>query len=106
MYQFDYRISRKKAWALACIVPFILFLVISFLVKDDKFFRILDLSGGFAMTIEGIILVMIFHKAKRHGDRKPEYSVKYHKTISFLLMLIFILGLAYTILNFLGLIKF
>jgi amino acid permease len=71
-------------------------------VKQDRFFKTIGITGGIAMTLEGILIVLMFNKAKKLGERKPEYSVKANKIVSALLILIFLLGMIYTILEFFG----
>lgn len=102
MYNYDYRIKEKISWFLACFVPLILFLLILFFVKQERFFKTIGITGGIAMTLEGILIVMMFSKAKKSGEREPEYSIKQNKFISLILILIFLLGMIYTLLNFIG----
>ena len=52
------------------------------------------------MGVEGILIVMIYRRAKKIGGRKPEYKLKSCPPIEYALMLIFLMGIAYTILNF------
>ncbi len=103
MYMFDYKLSEKKSWILACLLPLILFFLIDIFLKQERFFKTIGLAGGIAMTLEGILIVLMFHKAKKLGERKPEYSIKQNKIVSALIVLLFLLGMIYTILNFFGL---
>lgn len=102
MYNYDYKIKEKISWFLACFVPLIIFFLILLFVKQDRFFKTIGITGGIAMTLEGILIVLMFNKAKKLGDRKPEYSVKANKFVSALLILIFLFGMIYTILEFFG----
>ncbi len=103
MYMYDYRMKERKSWFLACSIPLILFVLLYFGIQQDRFFKIIDLAGGIAMTLQGILIVLIFNKAKKLGERKPEYSIKQNKFISTSLILIFLLGMIYTLLHFFGL---
>jgi amino acid permease len=102
MYNYDYKIKEKISWFLACFIPLIIFFLILLFVKQDRFFKTIGITGGIAMTLEGILIVLMFNKAKKLGERKPEYSVKANKIVSALLILIFLLGMIYTILEFFG----
>jgi amino acid permease len=105
MYNYDYRVREKYAWMLACFIPLIIFIFISFSKINDAFFRIISITGGIAMTLEGVLIVLMFEKAKKKGNRKPEYSLRFSKIISAVLILVFVMGMIYTILEFLGLMK-
>lgn len=97
MYHFDYGIKKKSSSILSCSIPLIIsFLIISSGIKNS-FFRILDITGAFGGSLEGILIVMIWWKAKESGKRKPEYIMNKSYIISFLLILMFILGLLFEI---------
>jgi len=102
MYNYDYKIKDKISWFLACFIPLILFFLILLYLRQEQFFKTIGITGGIAMTLEGILIVLMFNKAKKLGERKPEYSLKSNKFLSFALILIFLLGMIYTILNFFG----
>jgi len=104
LYNYDYKIKKHVAWALACLIPLVLFLLIFFFIKEETFYKTIGLTGGVAMTLEGILLVIIFNRAKRRGNRKPEYTIKRSTVVSIALITIFVLGMVYTILNFFGVI--
>jgi tyrosine-specific transport protein len=104
MYGYDYKMSNLKSWALTCLLPLAIFLILSFLINNDKFFKVINLTGGIAMTLQGILIVLMFNKAKKLGDRKPEYSIKKNKIILSMIIIIFLAGMIYTAMNFLGII--
>lgn len=106
MYNYDYKMKNLTSWILACFVPLILFILLSLYIKQEKFFSIIDLTGGIAMTLQGILIVLMFKRAKRLGERKPEYSIKDNKFVSAAIIVIFLLGMIFTVLDFLGKIKF
>jgi amino acid permease len=99
MYNYDYNIKKNLSWFLACIVPLILFFLVLFFIQQERFFNTIGLTGGIAMTLEGILIVLMFNKAKKLGERKPEYEIKTRKLISTLLIIVFLLGMIYTILS-------
>jgi len=104
MYNYDYCINKKLSLILACFIPLILFFLLLFFIKQERFFNTIGLTGGIAMTLEGIMIVLMFKKAKKRGNRKPEYEIKRTALISVFLIIIFLLGMLYTILNALGII--
>ena len=106
MFNYDYKFSHLISWLFTSIVPLILFFWIFFFVGHETFYRTIGLTGGIAMTLEGILIVLMFVKAKRKGDRKPEFQIKSSKIISAILIILFFIGMIYTILEFIGLIRF
>lgn len=91
-YWLDFKINKHLAWILACFIPLTLFLLN---VRD--FIKIIGMVGAIMMGIYGIILILCYLKAKKLGQRKPEYSLKVPKLISYLIILLLILGIFYQI---------
>ena len=104
MYHYDYKKNETFAWMLACLAPLFFYFLILFFVRGEIFFRTIAISGGITMTLEGILIVLMHRKAKKHGDRKPEYSIRAGKIVPAVLIIIFLLGLGYTFLNFFGIV--
>jgi len=98
VYEYDYLLSRKTAFLLTFPLP----LLIVMLNLTD-FISILGVSGAVAGGLQGIIIILMYWKAKKLGDRKPEYSLGTHKFLGILLIAIFLLGLAYEVFNLFGL---
>lgn len=92
MYNYDYRLNKKIAWLLTCSVPLILILL-----GVKSFIKTIGIAGSIAGGIDGILIVLMFWRVKKLGERKPEYSLSKHKLIGMILMLVFILGIAYTV---------
>jgi len=84
---YDYKFQKTPAFLLAWATPLILFLL-----GFRQFIDVIGFAGIFIGTIEGIIIVLIFKKAKLLGDREPEYSLNVPSFLPYTLMLIFILG--------------
>lgn len=95
MYHYDYHLSRKVSFLLTMIPPIALF----FLLKKS-FVGILGFTGGVGMGVEGILIVLMYRQAKKIGARKPEYKLKRNAVIEYALILIFVAGIAYTLLDF------
>jgi len=97
---YDYKINRTLAWLLACFPPLIIFLI-----GNRAFVATLAFTGAVAFGVEGVLNVLMFWKAKKMGDRKPEYSIKKNKAVGIILMSILILGIVYEILRTIGVIR-
>jgi len=90
MFQLDYKLNKLLAWTLACFVPLIVFLA-----GFNDFIVVIGLIGAVAGGFEGIMTTLIYIKAKRMGDRQPEYSLKLNKIFVFGMILLFALGIIY-----------
>lgn len=87
MYNYDYKINHSLSWGLTCFIPLIIALS-----SITTFIRAIGIAGVVAGGLEGILIVFMAFRAKKLGNRKPEYSVKLNKTIAALIIAIFILG--------------
>lgn len=103
-YCFDLKISRNLSAALTGIIPLFITMAILYAKIDHAFFKILDITGAFTFSAIGILITLIINKAKKAGKRKPEYSIKINKPISFMLIALFLSGLVYEILRLLNII--
>ena len=96
IYHYDYGVNRKLALGLTFSIP----LVIA-LLKLSNFITVLAITGAVAGGLEAIMMVLMFWKAKKMGDRKPEYSLGNHYVLGGLLILMFVLGMGQQIWNLL-----
>jgi len=87
MFMYDYHLNKKISWALTCFIP--LGVALSNLTN---FISALNIVGIVAGGIDAVLIVLMFHKAKRIGDREPEYAIKENKFLSFLIMALFVSG--------------
>jgi len=94
VYQYDYKMNKHLAWFLTCVIPLVLVLL-----NITTFVRVLALIGAIGGGIEGIMIVLMHYKAKKFGDREPEYSLPNNLFISALLISMFTLGMIVTILT-------
>lgn len=90
MFQLDYKINKLLGWALACFVPLIVFFA-----GFKDFILVIGLIGAVAGGFEGIITTVIYIKAKKMGDRRPEYSLKLNKIFVFGMIFLFAMGIIY-----------
>jgi amino acid permease len=90
IFWYDYHLSEKKAWLLACFVPFIIFLLG---LRD--FITVVSITGGIAGGFVGILIIASFYRAKKVGDMQPAYEIKVPKTFSALMIFVLLLGILY-----------
>jgi len=90
IYCQDYRLKKGLAWFLICFVP-----LAGYLFGINDFILVISLIGAIAGGMEGIMVILIYRRAKKRGERPPEYSLKVSRIILFGLMLVFVLGIIY-----------
>ncbi len=96
-YRYDYHFNPQIAVLLVVLPPLIITLL-----KFTTFIAVLAITGSLAGGLEGIMLILTYWKAKRKGDRTPEYSLPKHKIIGTVLIILFVAGIMYHIVrNFL-----
>jgi tyrosine-specific transport protein len=96
-YNYDYKLNKNLSWGLTVFVPLII--AVSGLTT---FIQVIAISGVIAGGIEGVLIVLMAMKAKKSGDRKPEYSVKINWLIATVLIALFTVGAAYLLMEVLG----
>jgi len=97
MFIYDLKFNPILAWIFTISVPFLIFIC-----KLSGFISTLDFVGIFIGGIFGILVILMHHNAKKLGTRKPEYDIKEIKILNIVLISIFILGIIYYILEFIG----
>lgn len=90
IYQHDYKIKSLISFLLACFVP-----LFGYLLGFKNFILIIGFVGAIASGLDGILTVLIYFRAKKAGDRQPEYSLAGAKVLGSLLIFVFTLGLIY-----------
>lgn len=90
MYTYDYLLSRRWALLLTFLLPFILAML-----GLSTFFIIIAVAGAVAGGLEGILLMLMYWKAKRLGTRTPEYTLPLLRPIGIFLIILFALGIFY-----------
>ncbi|MGB9748423.1 MAG: aromatic amino acid transport family protein [Candidatus Woesearchaeota archaeon] len=97
MYIYDFKLNNKLAWFLALFIPLLLFLS-----GIKNFIEIISVTGAVTGGIVGILIVFMHRKALKFGDKKPEFSIKGNAIIDAALVLLFIFGIIYQVLDVLG----
>jgi len=100
MFEYDYKIDKFSSWFLTCSVPLVIFML-----GVKSFVRTIGIAGSVSGGLMGILVVLMYIKAKKLGNRKPEYSIKKSNIISWVLILLFVFGIAYELLRVAGLIR-
>jgi tyrosine-specific transport protein len=88
MYRYDYRFPPLLAWLATVSVPLLIFLFVS---RD--FINIIGLAGSFTFGLTGILVILAFWRAKKAGDRAPEYSLPRFKLYGWFLIFMFLAGI-------------
>jgi tyrosine-specific transport protein len=91
MFRFDFKLGRFKGWFLALFIPLVLFLLIYFF-KFADFVKLLSIAGVVSGGGTGILVLLMNIRAKKLGNRKPEYSIHLGWLIAILISIIFIGG--------------
>lgn len=89
---YDYNISKSRAWLWSCSIPLLFFI---FGLRD--FIQVITYAGSVTGGFLGIMIILLFYRAKREGDMKPAYSIEVSEGISALMIFVYILGIAYTL---------
>ncbi len=89
--RFDYKKTKFKAWLWTISIPLILFIALH-IINKTSFITILGVGGVISGGLIAILILLMVKRAKAEGDRKPEYSIPYSKTLAWILSLIFIIG--------------
>jgi tyrosine-specific transport protein len=84
---YDLKLSKFLASSITCGLPIILFLA-----GLQSFIGTIGFMGTILGAVDGIIIVLMYKKAKKFSDREPEYSLKVPDFLIYFLVLVFILG--------------
>jgi amino acid permease len=93
--RWDFNLSRNLSTALVCGIPFLVFV---FGLRG--FIKAIDIVGGVFMSIEMLLILFIYWKAKQVGDLKVG-KYKLHHTTLLIILLLFALtiGALYSVYN-------
>jgi amino acid permease len=92
MFMCDYKFGRVLSWIYACFVPFIIFLL-----GLADFIKIIGMVGAVTGGLQGILILIMFWKAKNKGNAKPAFSLKIPKVAIYLMCIMYGLGMLYEI---------
>ena len=94
-FKFDFKCNGALSWFLACGVPFLVFLL-----GTKDFIKIISFSGAVFSGFEAFLVIWIYSRAKKIGQRQPEYAIRLPLAILAIIGVIFLLGMAYEIKTF------
>ena len=92
LYEYDYGLKRSTAFILTFSLPLII-VIFNF----TTFIAALGITGAISGGLEGILVMLMYWKAKLKGDRKPEYQLGKHKILGIFLIIMFSFGIFYQI---------
>jgi len=92
IFWYDYNINKHIAWLLTISVPFL-----AYVLNLRDFIKVIGSIGACFCAIQAIILIVIYHKAKRLSKRTPEFSLNLPVFLSWSLVIFFILGIFYQV---------
>ncbi len=92
IFWYDYKLNKRLAWVLTCFVP-----LIAYLGHFRNFVAVIGFLGAVLCGLEGIVFILIYRRAKKLGQRQPEYSLKIPAVVSYGLILLLALGIIYQV---------
>ena len=69
--------------------------LIIYLFNHENFVTIIGVVGAIAGGLGGVMTVLIHHRARRQGNRQPEYRVPLSTALGAVMILLFVLGAGY-----------
>ncbi|MDO8435385.1 MAG: aromatic amino acid transport family protein [bacterium] len=98
MYHYDYKLTHVTSWLLTLAPP-----LIAFLLSLTSFAETLGVVGGIAGSVEGLLVIALFMKARKQGDRTPAFTVSVPNAWLACVGAVFLGGLVWTIWKILNL---
>jgi len=95
IFKYDYKVPEFPSSLLSCVLPY-LFLI----VAKPTFIQMLDVSGGYAVSLTYVLTALMVKRARKMGDEKPEFQVPLGDLPLFFLIVMGLLGMAYTSVSF------
>ncbi len=86
--QYDFGLNHNFALLLTVLIPFLI--AISNLTT---FTKVISFTGAIFGSFKAILLIITYYRAKKLGDRKPEYELSKGHLLTTILLVIFILGI-------------
>ena len=90
MYNYDFKLNKTIAWALTMFIP----LIVIFL-GVRSFISVIGITGALAGGIDGILIILMYWRARKMGLRHPEYQLGKMHLVGAAIILIFLLGIIY-----------
>lgn len=84
---FDYKVPYLLSFFIACFIPLFLYLL-----GVREFIKVVAFVGGFVGLIDGTLICLVYKKAKKKGERKPEYSLKLPNIFVYITIAVLVVG--------------
>jgi tyrosine-specific transport protein len=96
MFRYDFKLARHWPWLLVVIGPLVLY---AFGWRD--FIQIIGFAGALGFGFEGFEYILTYWKARKYGNRHPEYALNKHLAVamSIYLVLIFFCSLGWVLVD-------
>ncbi len=98
MFIYDYKINKTLSWILTCAPP-----IVIYLLGFNNFIELITIVGGIVAGIDGLLITMIWLKAKKRGKLKPIYSIPKNWFMIIIVIVIFSIAIIRTIIEIKGL---
>ncbi|MBU1110258.1 hypothetical protein KKB83_01425 [Patescibacteria group bacterium] len=92
MFYRDFRMSSLLSWGLSFAPPLVLFLL-----GARDFVKILGITGGIMGGLTGILIILIYLKARKVGEKEPPFALNLSLPLLVLMCLVFAGGIVYEI---------
>jgi tyrosine-specific transport protein len=92
VYFRDFGIPKILSWVLVCLGP-----PVFYFLGAQNFIGIIGATGALMGGLTGILIVLMFLKSKKMGERGPTYVLPLPKFLPLLLVFVFILGIVWQI---------
>lgn len=93
--RYDMGISDRTALAWTLFSPLALMML-----EWRSFVEIIGFLGALFLGVEGVVLIMIYQRARKRGDRAPEYDLHIPNAALYALMLVFMSGATYALFHY------
>ncbi|MCH8987064.1 amino acid permease [Patescibacteria group bacterium] len=87
--RYDFKLPYLVSAGIAVFIPFVVYFAG---IRDV--ISVMGILGAVLGAVEGVIIILIFKRAKKKGKRTPEYSLRFPKILLVSVMIILVLGAA------------
>jgi len=95
-FEYDLKVRKNFSWALVCLVTLAIFLL-----GSRDFIDTIAIVGTLTFGITAKVVFFTYWKAKKGGDRQPEFSLPRYRVLGILTIVLFSVGTVYTLVNIL-----
>ncbi len=101
MFMLDYEKSWRKSWFYVIMVPLIIFALLE-IFGFDSFTKVLSVGGVICGGSIGILILLMFSRARKTSSRNPEYKLNIPNFVLWIVGLLFTFGVIYEVLRTIG----